>query len=332
MNFEFQYYEVSPTSYVPDFKRINYTDGSYVLVYEESDRKVFYPPAPKKGVNNTYEIATAVLSIENTATGTQRVVYVNGTIVIYSPDSGNYTYEVEPTAYFEAIVTEWGTSNCQFVVYNYINDTKTKNFCPVPTNSSEKTIAFALTQETIFRDGSARRSYANGTIARFSSKNTLVFYEVPPRSFFLEFAITRAPDGSITIDYTAANKTKRFIPAPQTASTATPQMAAVALNYKDIFQNGWSRAFYFNGTIAILDPENKLVFYEKEPEWFFGGCRPGVFFDGRNLMNCSAVNGTLQVFFPPLTLRNTTYENATAPLKDEILEDGFFVRFYRNGT
>ena len=238
MNFEFQYYEVSPTSYVPDFKRINYTDGSYVLVYEESDRKVFYPPPPKKGVNNTYEIATAVLSIENTATGTQRVVYVNGTIVIYSPDSGNYTYEVEPTAYFEAIVTEWGTSNCQFVVYNYINDTKTKNFCPVPTNSSEKTIAFALTQETIFRDGSARRSYANGTIARFSSNNTLVFYEVPPRSFFLEFAITRAPDGSITIDYTAANKTKRFIPAPPTASTATPQMAAVALNYKDIYQNG----------------------------------------------------------------------------------------------
>jgi len=65
-----------------------------------------------------------------------------------------------------------------------------------------------------------------------------VFYEVPPRSFYLEFAITRAPDGSITIDYTAANKTKRFIPARPNASTATPQMEAVALNYKDIYQNG----------------------------------------------------------------------------------------------
>ena len=236
MNFEFQYYEVSPTSFAPDFKRINYTDGSYVLLYEVSGRKVFYPPPPKKGVNSTYDIATAVQSIENIDSGTQRVVYVNGTIVIYSPES--YAYEVEPTAYFEAIVTEWGTSNCQFVVYNYINDTKTKNFCPVPSNSSEKTIAFALTQETTFRDGSTRRSFANGTIARFSSNNTLVFYEVPPRSFFLEFAITRAPDGSITIDYTAANKTKRFIPARPTASTATPQMVAVALNYKDIYQNG----------------------------------------------------------------------------------------------
>jgi hypothetical protein len=236
LNFAFQYYEVEPTSFAPDFKRIDYTDGSYVLLYEVSGRKVFYPPPPKKGLNSTYDIATAVLSIENIDSGTQRVVYANGTIVIYSPES--YAYEVEPTAYFEAIVTEWGPANCQFVVYNYIHDTKTKNFCPVPSNSTEKTIAFALTQETTFRDGSTRRSYANGTIARFSPNNTLAFYEVPPKSFFLEFPITRAPDGSITIDYTAANKTKRFIPARPNASTATPQMEAVALNYKDIYQNG----------------------------------------------------------------------------------------------
>jgi hypothetical protein len=64
-----------------------------------------------------------------------------------------------------------------------------------------------------------------------------LFYEVPPKSLYLEFAITRAADGSITIDYTAANKTKRFIPAPLPAS-ATPRAIAIALNYKDIFQNG----------------------------------------------------------------------------------------------
>jgi len=44
---------VSPTSFAPDFKRIDYTDGSYVLLYEVSGRKVFYPPPPKKGVNST---------------------------------------------------------------------------------------------------------------------------------------------------------------------------------------------------------------------------------------------------------------------------------------
>ena len=83
LNDVFQYYEVRPTSFVPDFKRINYTDASYVLVYEESGRKVFYPPAPKAGVNSTYEMATAILSIENMSIDVQRVVYNNGTIVIY---------------------------------------------------------------------------------------------------------------------------------------------------------------------------------------------------------------------------------------------------------
>jgi hypothetical protein len=64
-----------------------------------------------------------------------------------------------------------------------------------------------------------------------------MFYEVPPKSFYLDFAITKNADGSIIIDYTAANKTKRFFAAPLPA-TATPQMIAVALNYKDMFQNG----------------------------------------------------------------------------------------------
>jgi hypothetical protein len=69
MNGEFMYYEVVPRFYVSDLKRLNYTDGSYVVYSEETGRKVFYPPPPKDGVNTTYEIATAVLSIENLPTG-----------------------------------------------------------------------------------------------------------------------------------------------------------------------------------------------------------------------------------------------------------------------
>jgi hypothetical protein len=75
-----------------------------------------------------------------------------------------------------------------------------------------------------------------------------------------------------------------------------------------------------------------LVYYEKEPEWFFGGCRPGYFSDDRTMINCLDVNGTMQLFYPPLTFRNTAYENATAPLMDEILKDSSFIRYYRNGT
>jgi len=88
LNDEFYTYEVAPRAFAPDFKRINYTDGSYVLVYEETGRKVFYPAPLKSGVNNKYEIATAVLSIEeNPETEKQRVVYVNGTIIIRDPYS-----------------------------------------------------------------------------------------------------------------------------------------------------------------------------------------------------------------------------------------------------
>jgi len=50
------------------------------------------------------------------------------------------------------------------------------------------------------------------------------------------------------------------------------------------------------------------------------------------MMDCTQVNGTLQVFFPPITIRNTSFENATAPIKDEIGMDGFLTRFFRNGT
>jgi hypothetical protein len=61
----FDYFEHAPDSFIANYKRFNYTDGSYTLVYEESGRKVFYPPAPKQGLNSTYEIACAILSIED---------------------------------------------------------------------------------------------------------------------------------------------------------------------------------------------------------------------------------------------------------------------------
>jgi hypothetical protein len=96
------YYEVAPKAFAPDFKRINYTDGSYVIVFEESGRKIFYPVPLKTGSNNRYEIATAVLSIEEfPETGMQRVVYVNGTITIRNPMNETFYYEVEPLSYIE---------------------------------------------------------------------------------------------------------------------------------------------------------------------------------------------------------------------------------------
>ncbi len=86
-------------------------------------------------------------------------------------------------------------------------------------------------------------------------------------------------------------------------------MIAVSMLYKDMFLNGTQKAFFFNGTIAILDIFNNLLNYEKAPQWFIGGCQPGVY------------------------IRNTAYENATAPFKDEVSSsDGSIARFFFNGT
>jgi len=46
--------------------------------------------------------------------------------------------------------------------------------------------------------------------------------------------MTRNTDGSIIIDYTAANQTKRYFAVPPTASS-TPDMIAQALIFKDMF-------------------------------------------------------------------------------------------------
>jgi len=50
------------------------------------------------------------------------------------------------------------------------------------------------------------------------------------------------------------------------------------------------------------------------------------------MMNCTEVNGTLQVYFAPLSIRNTQFENATAARVDEIFRDGFYNRIFHNGT
>jgi len=52
--------------------------------------------------------------------------------------------------------------------------------------------------------------------------NTFVLYEVPPKSFYVEFSVTNNLDGSYIIDFTPANKTRRFFPAPPNPTTSGP--------------------------------------------------------------------------------------------------------------
>lgn len=138
-------------------------------------------------------------------------------------------------------------------------------------------------------------------------------------------------DGSVIIDYTSANGTKRYIPLPPSKSATTDQKA-IALKFSDTYANGTQKAYYYNGTVAIFSSKGALVNYEVPPSWFIGGCSPGTFYDGRQMMDCTIVNLTLQVYYPSLTLKNTEYENATYAMKDEYFKDGYFIRYFRNGT
>ena len=101
INQVFSSYIKAPTSFAQDWKRVNFTDGSYTIYYETQKRKVFFPAAPIPGVDSPYKRATAVLSTEDDIkTNTTRVVYRNGTIIIRNKSDGFYTYEVQPTSFF----------------------------------------------------------------------------------------------------------------------------------------------------------------------------------------------------------------------------------------
>lgn len=127
--------------------------------------------------------------------------------------TGDFTYEVQPKSFFEQF-TKVVINSCSYILYDNINEFKTAFMCPPTPNASPRDLAYYMTEETKYRDGSLRRVFLNGTIARFNQQNILTFYEVPPKSFYIEFQIILFTNGSRLIDFTAVNQTKRYIEAP----------------------------------------------------------------------------------------------------------------------
>jgi len=108
---------------------------------------------------------------------------------------------------------------------------------------------------------------------------------------------------------------------------------ATAIDFTDVFlSNGTSIVYYKNNTIANFDRLGKFVSYVVPPRWFFGGCIPGQYYDGRPMQNCSEVNQTLIVFHRPLNFKNSLYENATAAIRDVVFTNLTFLRYFYNGS
>ena len=66
------------------------------------------------------------------------------------------------------------------------------------------------------KDGSRRVAYLNGTIARLSNTDVFQYWEVAPKTQYLEFNLQQMTDGSKLINYTLANGTIREFPPAMT--------------------------------------------------------------------------------------------------------------------
>jgi hypothetical protein len=128
-------YERPPPGYADPAIRVNYTDGTYSIYFQDSGRKIFYTQPPVPGINTTFEIATAIRSYEYTPNGSLRLVYVNGTITRTDLTTDVTTYEVAPTQLFNPI-QNITLSNCSYVVKDTIKETKLTVFCPPPLNAT----------------------------------------------------------------------------------------------------------------------------------------------------------------------------------------------------
>ena len=121
------------------------------------------------------------------------------------------------------------------------------------------------------RDGTRRVEYLNGTIARLYNNNSLINYDVAPKSIYYEFERIMKADGSSFIDYSPINNTRREFPPPLSLN-ATPMMISCSIKYTDVFlSNSTSRVYYTNNTVAIFN-KGLFVSYEIPPKWLFGGC------------------------------------------------------------
>lgn len=123
VNNAFDSYIKAPLSLAQDWKRVNFTDGSYVISYETQARKVFYPAPLVPGKASTYAVATQILSIEDGPTKS-RVVYRNGTVIMKNNADGAIDVVVPPTSLFpDNEVKFFGPNNCGKIDIDNVNDT-----------------------------------------------------------------------------------------------------------------------------------------------------------------------------------------------------------------
>jgi len=264
----------------------NFADGSYRRVFEteyddDTDKYLTktrdYQP-PLTILNSTYENQTALLYVEYGDTvpatlATEEIRHFNdgwfaifvkstnemksgATWLRYTPSSSTPVAGVRPT--YEKVVNSV-LDDGTFVEFFAENDT-TIYYPPQPDSAvdSEYRINISEAYSIMYRNGSIKAFFNNGTIAWLNRDRKFVSYIVRPKSFAIDYPKVFYADGSYWIDFTARNGTKRFVQSePLEYSTATrPRNTsfeiATALRFSETWANGTTRAVYRNGTIAIF--------------------------------------------------------------------------------
>ena len=186
LGYYFDSYIVAPQSLASDMSQTNFTDGSFVQFFEVSGRKVYYPP-PRPAAEPTYFKAQAILSIESNAYALSRIVYRNGTIATRNDSNGAIIgFEVPPTSWQPSFEIKL-ISACQWEEIDYIKDVRNMFYClPNSTWTAFQRATFPRVNMTL-KDGNRRIAYLNGTIALLAKNNSFIRFEVPPKSYYIEF-------------------------------------------------------------------------------------------------------------------------------------------------
>lgn len=179
-------YIVPPTSFYVTYETLTYDDGSVEYTYSNGT-VIFYSRPLTREDDLTYkQLSFSMFRKEN---GMMTVWYRNGSQALFN-STGFVRYIVAPDVIYSPI--EDGGYSFYYVKTNF---TVIYNK-PFEEETTERARAVSFDYSEIFRNGTRRTVYRNGTIAIFDNRNRLTSYERAPKSIYEVIVREVLSDGS----------------------------------------------------------------------------------------------------------------------------------------
>jgi uncharacterized protein with von Willebrand factor type A (vWA) domain len=101
--------------------------------------------------------------------GTRRFVYLNGTISKLSNNNSFINFEVPPKSYYLTFTTILNTDGSSYTNYTLANGTIRFVAARLTPNNTPFQFATGINYRDVYRNGTERVFYLNGTVAIFNS-------------------------------------------------------------------------------------------------------------------------------------------------------------------